>query len=63
MLALICPPSTAHSTGRHLEDQIAEAVDPDVGGRLLAPEVEQKHAARWVQPDHDMNRKVSPRPL
>jgi hypothetical protein len=39
--------------------EIAEGLDPFVCCGLLAPEVEEVHAALWIEAHHCMNRKVA----
>jgi hypothetical protein len=39
--------------------QIAPSLDPDIGGRLTPPEIEQIHAVFWVNADNDVHRVVA----
>src|SRR3984893_12830276 len=39
--------------------QVAEHLDPFLGIRLLAPQIEQEHAIAVVNPEHDVHRVVA----
>src|SRR5690606_31959371 len=53
--ALDLPRFFSPANGLPLQNQATECIDPNIRRGLPAPEIEQIHAAFWIEPNHHMH--------